>query len=146
MFCPKCGKEAMFICESCGKVLKRPKSINAAAIIELIAAILSVFIGFIFLIASNAMTNIEPPKTIDGIFMAKYGSLFSITLIVWGIISFMVWFGLRRLKRWAGILGIAECIFAIICAIFIPFLREIFTILLNILIIVLISVGWKALR
>ncbi|MDP3143237.1 MAG: hypothetical protein Q8N14_04800 [Candidatus Omnitrophota bacterium] len=128
-------------------MIKRPKSINAAAIIELIAAILSVFIGFVLMLANVASKGVaEPPKTLDGTFMAKYGLLFSAGLLVWGVISFIVWFGLRRLKRWGGILGIAECIAAIIVVIFIPYLRDVVTILINILMIILISAGWRSLR
>ena len=78
--------------------------------------------------------------------MAKHGLLFSNGIIVWGIISIIVWFGLRRLRKWAGVLGITECIASLLIAISVPFLRDPLTIGLNLLIIVLILTGWKSLR
>lgn len=147
MFCPKCGKEVVFVCETCGKVIKRPKSINAAAIISLITSILSVLIGVFFtFLHEYAKKMVTSTPTPSEAFLLKWGTLVGIAMIIWGIVDFIVWFGLRRLRKWAGFLCIGAAALAIILSIFLAQLRDVVSYVINLILIILVSKGWKALR
>ena len=148
IFCPKCRKElpeGSFVCEGCRRVLKRPKSINIAIVIELISGIWGVLFGFIFLFIDNIYKMITIPERSKEAFMVKHGLFVILETLILGIICFVVWVGLRRLRKWAGILGIIGCAISILIAISIPYFRDFITIFINILVIALLVSGWKSL-
>lgn len=150
MFCSKCGEELIeniFVCDGCGRVIKKPKSISIAAIIFIIAAVLSVFIGLIFIFTPTVLkTAVKSPLTPSQEFTYRYGAWIGVALILWGILDFIIGLGLNKLKRWAGILGIIESSIVLLLAIAIPQFRDIVNYIVNILVIILISYGRKALR
>lgn len=164
--CSNCGTEigeTDKFCKSCGKSLaaevkksERPISITIAAIISALSGGIEILLGLFVLgmgllaqsIASMGQNIPEMPKELLGFGIIALVAI-GLLILIFGIIDAAVAYGLWKLKKWAGYLGIilnvAGLLFSFITS---PgnLAIAIAGTALGLLTIILIVLGWNSLE
>jgi hypothetical protein len=171
-YCPNCGNEVAEddkFCIKCGKSLavetkkitetqksERPVSIVIAAVLMALSGLLEILLGVLVLgigllaqsIASMGQNIPEMPKELIGFGIIALVAI-GLLILIFGIIDAAVAYGLWKLKKWAGYLGIILNVVGL----FINFLFSLNNIgaliagtFLGLLTIILIVLGWNSLE
>ena len=161
MYCPKCG----YVLRQVGKIPKlgeRPKSITAASILFYVFGSLSIgasFFGLIgwFFITTALERGIEITPPLEFLKMPTQALLgLILIMLVWtfilGGLEVVAGYYLWKASKSGGYLGLALCAISIISEIFSLMIFgplyptiELFTIIVNLLLIALILAGWNQL-
>lgn len=160
-FCSNCGKNVEKITSKTLKyeeVTKRPLFLTVASILEALGGIFSIIFFFIILLLLSIASSYASYTPENSFIFAEaaiaVGS--AVVLFIWGVVCLVAAYGLWKLKRYGGIIGIIEAsIGATGSIIFIPFslgnpivlmMDLIFGIIYNLAIIALIALGWNYLK
>lgn len=166
-FCSNCGAEIEEFdksCKACGQSLAaqvkksdRPVVIVIAVIISALYGIIEILLGLLVLVVGLLFQSISkdlgmqnlPPEMPKEFVVLGVVALIGIGLLVliFGIIDAAVAYGLWKLKKWAGYLGITLNVIGFIISL--PFISDIFgvaSISLSALTIILIALGWNSLE
>lgn len=147
MFCSKCGKElekGAIFCDGCRVLIRIPKGLNVASIILIFLSALSIFCGILLIIATYIPTLLDELlklKTFEDLAketFTKFGLIIGISILLFSVLYLIVGLGLRRLKRWAAVLGVILCILNLVLG-----YKNIFSNLINVLIIIFIVGNWR---
>ncbi len=147
MFCSKCGKElekGAIFCDGCRVLIRIPKGLNVASIILVLISILGLLCGIFLIVAIFTPAILDEflkSKVFEGLteeILVKYRLVLTILILLSSVLYLVVSLGLRRLKRWAGILGVIFCVLNLILG-----YKNILGSLVNILIIILIVGNWR---
>lgn len=173
-YCPNCGNEAAEddkFCIKCGKSLavetkktaenqksERPVSIVIAAVLMALSGLLEILLGLLvlgigLLAQSIASMGQNIPEMPEGDLLRGFGMIIiaaiGLVILIFGIIDAAVAYGLWKLKKWAGYLGIILNVVGL----FINFMFSLNNIgaliagtSLGLLTIILIVSGWNSLE
>ena len=150
-YCPDCGSEIEEnnrFCKSCGEELlpqktdkiEKPVVIVIAAILFCIMGIFEVLSGLI-IAAVGPIVGTELSSIIGG-FAIVFGGIF----VVAGVLDIAAAYGLWELKKWGGILGIILCIIGLLLSLPFVAIDYGFSVILNLVMIILIAMGWNSLE
>lgn len=119
--------------------VERPITITAAALLFGIMGVLQLGVTWTMVISYQKI--VAPLLILSGVpdFSVVVPIIIIIAMLAQSVLSIAVAYGLLKLKRWAGILGIVMIIMEVI-------LIGIMGILLNMAGIALIALGWKNLK
>jgi len=122
----------------------KPASLVIAAIISAILGAMATFAGIALLFIGEVavISQLSSAITVSGAMIAGLGLMY----FVWGVVDIAAAYGLWNLRQWGGTIALASAILAIIVSLILYSLLATSDIIINVLLIILIAIGWSNLK